>query len=243
MNILYEDNQVIVAFKPEGILSQEDISHDSDMLTELKKYIKAKYNKEGNVFLGLVHRLDRNTSGVMVFARTSKAASRLSEDIRERVSFNKNYLAVVEGKMPIGESKRLSNKLLKNEKEKKCYVSNSKDAKEAILDYRVLDCKNINGEDYSLLKIDLHTGRHHQIRCQLSNIGHPIAGDMKYGAKRIGGKSYNLSSYHLSFTHPTLKTEMSFDYFEPTHLFSRFDNTKYFLNHYNLIKKTNRQNY
>ena len=235
MDIIFEDNHVLVAYKPEGLLSQEDISKDPDILTELKKYIKESKHKEGNVYLGLVHRLDRNTSGLMVFAKTSKAASRLSENIRERDSFNKKYLAVVEGEMPVGEKRTLHNYLLKNEKENKSYVSKSKDAKEAILDYEVLDSKTFNNAKYSLLNIVLHTGRHHQIRCQLANIGHPIAGDMKYGAKRNGGNSYNLSSYHLSFNHPTLKEEMNFDYFKPNHLFRRFDDSKFFLKKYKLI--------
>ncbi len=235
MDILYEDNHIIVCYKPEGLLSQADISNDKDILSILKDYIKVKYNKEGNVYLGLVHRLDRNTSGLMVFARTSKAASRLSKDIKDRNGFNKKYLAVVEGKMKIGEKKTLINNLLKDEKENKSYVSNKKDAKEAILDYEVLDSKTFNNQEYSLLNITLHTGRHHQIRCQLAYIGHPIAGDMKYGAKRNGGNSYNLSSYHLSFMHPTLKEEMNFNFFKPTHLFQRFCDKKNFLEIYKLI--------
>lgn len=237
MKILYEDNHIIVAYKPSGVLSQEDKSHDIDMLTELKKYIKVKYNKPGEVFLGLVHRLDRNTSGVMVFARTSKAAQRLSDQIQTHSGFNKKYLAVVEGKMDIGECKKLTNKLLKNESENKSYVSTSKDAKEASLIYKVLDCKNINGLYYSLLDIELLTGRHHQIRCQLSYIKHPIAGDIKYGAKLLGGHEYNLSSYSLSFIHPTLKENMIFNYFESNLLFTKFDNTDNFLSKYKLINK------
>jgi len=232
--VLYEDNHVIVAYKREGILSQEDITKAPDILNSLKDYIKEKYNKPGNVFLGLVHRLDRNTSGVMVFARTSKAASRLSEQIKIHSGFNKKYLAVVEGKMPIGQTETLKNRLLKNEKENKSYVSNSKDAKEAELIYKVLDSKIIDGAPFSLLDITLLTGRHHQIRCQLSNIHHPIAGDMKYGAKRNGGNSYNLSSYRLEFMHPTTKENMSFEYFEPNHLFKRFCDSKDFLKMYKL---------
>ena len=236
MKILYEDNHILVVYKPEGVLSQADISKDIDLLTELKKYIKEKYNKPGDVYLGLVHRLDRNTSGVMVFARTSKAAERLSKQIKEHNGFNKKYLAVVEGKMNIGEEKELVNKLLKNEKENKSYVSKSSSALESRLKYHVLDTKEINSKYYSLLDIELFTGRHHQIRCQLSYIGHPIAGDTKYGAKMLGGKAYNLSSYSLSFIHPTLKEEMTFTYFEPKHLFSQFSKSD-LLKKYNLIKK------
>ncbi len=234
-HIIYEDNQIIVAYKKEGVLSQEDISKAPDILNELKDYIKVKYEKPGAVYLGLVHRLDRNTSGVMVFARTSKAASRLSSQIKEHDGFNKKYLAVVEGKMNKGESKKLVNYLLKNEKENKSYVSKSKDSKEAILEYLVLDSKNIDGQDYSLLDITLYTGRHHQIRCQLANIKHPIAGDMKYGAKRNGGNSYNLSSYSLTLTHPVSKEEMTFNYFIPNHLFKRFCDSNNFLKIYHLI--------
>jgi 23S rRNA pseudouridine1911/1915/1917 synthase len=233
--IIYEDNQILVCYKREGVLSQEDISKDPDLLNELKEYIKVKYNKPGAVYLGLVHRLDRNTSGVMVFARTSKAAARLSSQIKEHDGFNKKYLAVVEGKMTKGETKTLVNKLLKNEKENKSYVSNSKDAKEAILEYKVLDSKNIEGKDYSLLDIKLLTGRHHQIRCQLSYIGHPIAGDMKYGAKRNGGNTYNLSSYSLTLSHPVSKEIMTFNYFIPNHLFKRFCDSKDFLKIFHLI--------
>ncbi len=234
MKVLFCDNQVLVAYKEAGLLSQEDNSKDPDILNKLKDYVKEKYNKPGAVYLGLVHRLDRNTSGVMVFARTSKAASRLSEQIREHEMFNKKYLAVVEGAMNIGEKKTLTNYLLKNEKENKSYISKSHDAKEAILDYTVLDSKEINGAKYSLLDINLHTGRHHQIRAQLANIGHPIAGDQKYGAKRLGGNSYNLSSYYISFTHPTLKEIQEYYYFEPTKLFARFCDSNKFLNIYKL---------
>ena len=232
MKILYEDNHVIVAYKECGLLSQEDISKSDDILTLIKAYIKDKYNKPGDVYLGLVHRLDRNTSGVMVFARTSKAASRLSEQIRLHNSFNKKYLAIVEGKMNINEEKTLTNKLLKNEAQNKSYVSNDKLAKEASLIYKVIDCKNINGTYYSLLDITLLTGRHHQIRCQLAHINHPIAGDLKYGARKLKENEYTLSSYSLSFMHPTLKTEMNFKYFESYSLFKEFDNS-------DLLKKYN----
>ncbi len=221
MNILYEDNHVIVGFKPCGILSQEDISKEVDMLTSLKAYIKEKYHKEGNVYLGLVHRLDRNTSGVMVFAKTSKAASRLSENIREHVGFNKRYLAVVEGLLEKDSEKVLENKLLKNESENKSYVSNKDKALLSRLKYKVLDNCKINNKWYSLLDIELYTGRHHQIRCQLSYINHPIAGDTKYGAKPLKN-GYNLSCYSLDFIHPTKKEMMNFKYFESYNLFTYF---------------------
>jgi 23S rRNA pseudouridine1911/1915/1917 synthase len=239
MKVLYCDNQVLVAYKEAGLLSQEDSSKNPDILNMLKDYVKEKYNKPGAVYLGLVHRLDRNTSGVMVFARTSKAASRLSEQIREHEMFNKRYLAVVEGQMNIGEEKTLVNFLLKNDKENKSYISKSSDAKKAILDYKVLDTKEINKNKYSLLDINLKTGRHHQIRVQLANIGHPIAGDQKYGAKRLGGNSYNLSSYSISFIHPTTKESLEFNYFEPNRLFARFSDSKNFLKIYKLNGKKN----
>lgn len=234
MEILFEDNQVIVAFKEAGLLSQGDISGDNDILNDLKLYIKEKYNKPGAVYLGLVHRLDRNTSGVMVFARTSKAASRLSEEIREHKQFNKKYLAVVEGIIPRGETITLKNRLLKNEDKNKSFVSNSKDAKEAVLTYTSLDNVTINNKSYSLLDITLLTGRHHQIRCQLSHIGHPIAGDLKYGASKLKNNEYYLSSYSISFTHPTLKESMTFNYFKSYGLFSFFSKDD-LLNKYNLI--------
>lgn len=223
MKILYEDNHVIVAYKAPGILAQEDITKSKDILNSLKAYIKERYNKPGEVYLGLVHRLDRNTSGLMVFARTSKAAARLSEQIRNHSNFNKKYLAVVEGKMEIGEEKTLINNLLKNESQNKSYVSNSSSAKEAKLIYKVLDSKMIDGNYYSLLDITLLTGRHHQIRCQLSHINHPIAGDVKYGARTLKMNEYDLSSYSLSFLHPTLKNEMNFKYMESYSLFKDFD--------------------
>lgn len=232
MDILFEDNHIIVAYKPCGLLSQEDISKDKDILTELKQYIKVKYNKEGNVYLGLVHRLDRNTSGVMVFARTSKAASRLSSSIQNHVGFEKKYLAVVEGKMNKGEERVLNNKLLKNEKENKSYVSRDHKALDASLKYKVLDTINIANEYYSLLDVALYTGRHHQIRCQLSYIGHPIAGDTKYGAKP-NKNGYNLSSYSLSLVHPVKKEEMTFKYFKTYNMFKYFGNDE-ILKKYNL---------
>lgn len=221
MDILFEDNHLIVAYKPVGLLSQEDISKDEDILTLLKQYIKVKYNKEGNVYLGLVHRLDRNTSGVMVFARTSKAASRLSEDIKNHIGFEKKYLAVVEGKMNKGEEKELVNKLLKNEKENKSYVSNDSKALLSKMKYKVLDSIKIGSDYVSLLDITLYTGRHHQIRCQLSNIMHPIVGDTKYGAK-ASKNGYNLSSYSLTLIHPVKKEEMTFKFFKSYNMFKHF---------------------
>ncbi len=205
LKILYEDNHIIVCYKPKGILSQSDGSSTLDMLSILKDYIKKKYNKPGDVYLGLVHRLDRNTDGVMVFARTSKAASRLSDDIKND-RFHKKYLAVVEGRLD--GSSELKDYLYFDSLKKKSFVKKTKDSKEAILIYNALDYKN----NKTLLDILLKTGRHHQIRCQLSNIGHPIVGDLKYGSNINIGNSYLLSSYSLSIIHPTKKEEMTFEY-------------------------------
>ena len=205
LKILYEDNHIIVCYKPKGILSQSDGSSSLDMLSILKDYIKKKYNKPGDVYLGLVHRLDRNTDGVMVFARTSKAASRLSDDIKND-RFHKKYLAVVEGRLD--GSRELKDYLFFDSLKKKSFVKKTKDSKEAILIYNALDYKN----NKTLLDILLKTGRHHQIRCQLSNIGHPIVGDLKYGSNINIGNSYLLSSYSLSIIHPTKKEEMTFEY-------------------------------
>jgi 23S rRNA pseudouridine1911/1915/1917 synthase len=205
LKILYEDNHIIVCYKPKGILSQSDGSSTLDMLSILKDYIKKKYNKPGDVYLGLVHRLDRNTDGVMVFARTSKAASRLSDDIKND-RFHKKYLAVVEGRLD--GSSELKDYLFFDSLKKKSFVKKTKDSKEAILIYNALDYKN----NKTLLDVLLKTGRHHQIRCQLSNIGHPIVGDLKYGSNINIGNSYLLSSYSLSIIHPTKKEEMTFEY-------------------------------
>lgn len=208
LKVLYEDNHIIVVEKPVNIPSQADKTGDIDMLTIIKSYIKDKYNKPGEVYLGLVHRLDRPTGGVMVFARTSKAASRLSEQIRDK-KFQKKYLAIVDGKM---EEKKGSMKdfLLKNEKTNtsKVVKEGTKNAKEAILDYEVVKYnKEIN---MSVVKISLHTGRHHQIRVQFASRNHSLSGDQKYGT-RGRGKQLALWAYSLSFIHPTTKEEMTFE--------------------------------
>ncbi len=177
--ILYEDNHIIAAVKPEGVLSQADGTDKPDMLTILKKYIKEKYQKPGDVFLGLVHRLDCPVSGVMVFARTSKGASRISEQIRNRET-GKQYYAVVEG-FPAAKEKRLESKISKGRYNKS---SVSEDGKESSLEYRLV--ASDKSKKYSLLDINLITGRTHQIRLQLAEEGIPIAGDRKYN---IGGKN------------------------------------------------------
>lgn len=207
MDILYEDNHVIVVYKEKGILSQADGSNKPDMLTIIKSYIKEKYNKSGNVYLGLVHRLDINTSGVMVFAKTSKAASRLSEDIKNN-KLHKRYYCVVEGNITNGG--KLIDYLEKDEIIKKAFIS--KNGKEAILEYNVIKNYKIDNNDVTLLEINLITGRFHQIRCQLSNIGHPLYGDKKYGSKySIEYLDFPLEAYHLEFIHPTTKELLVFE--------------------------------
>lgn len=207
LNVIYEDNHIIVVEKPVNIPSQGDKTGDIDMLTIIKKYIKEKYNKPGDVYLGLVHRLDRPVGGVMVFAKTSKAAGRLSEQVRVK-DFKKKYLVIVDGKME-AEKGFLEDYLLKNEKlnMSKVVKEGTKNAKLAKLDYEVV--KYNEETNLSLLKINLHTGRHHQIRVQLSNSGHSIYGDQKYGT-RGRGKQICLWAYELSILHPITKEIMTF---------------------------------
>jgi 23S rRNA pseudouridine1911/1915/1917 synthase len=201
INILYEDNHLLVVEKPINVPVQEDSSKDKDLLTMLKEYIKEEYNKPGNVYLGLVHRLDRPVGGVMVFARTSKAASRLSDSIRKK-EIKKTYLAIVHGKTKNKE--KLVDYISKDEKTNTTYLD--KNGKEAILTYETLYYDERN--DRSLVKVNLETGRHHQIRFQLSNIGHPIVGDNRYG--KMEHENIKLFSYSLEFIHPVTKEKMTF---------------------------------
>ena len=207
LKVIYEDNHIIVVEKPPNIPSQSDKTGDIDMLSIIKEYLKEKYNKPGNVYLGLVHRLDRPVGGVMVFAKTSKAAARLSQQVRDKV-FKKEYLAIVDGKLE-EKSGTLENYLLKNEKTNtsKIVKEGTKNAKYAKLEYEVL--KYQEDIDLSLLKIILHTGRHHQIRVQLSGMGHSICGDQKYGT-RGRGKQISLWAYRLQIENPITKEPMSF---------------------------------
>ena len=207
LKVIYEDNHIIVVEKKPNIPSQKDKTEDIDMLTIIKQYIKEKYNKPGEVYLALIHRLDRPVGGVMVFAKTSKAAARLSEEVRSR-NLKKEYLVIVDGKMKKEEG-ILENYLQKNEKTNtsKVVKEGTKNSKYAKLDYKVL---KYNEEiNLSVLKINLHTGRHHQIRVQLANSGHSICGDQKYGT-RGRGKQISLWAYKLSFTHPTTKEQLTF---------------------------------
>ena len=181
MKILYEDNHIIVVEKMPNIPSQGDKTGDTDMLTLIKKYLKEKYNKPGNVYLGLIHRLDRPVGGVMVFAKTSKAAARLSEQVRNK-ELKKKYLVIVDGKLEKLKD-ILEDYLLKNERNNlsKVVKEGTKNSKFASLDYEVI--KYNEETNLSVLKINLHTGRHHQIRVQLSSRNHSIYGDQKYGTR------------------------------------------------------------
>lgn len=210
VDVIYEDNQVLVCIKPQNIPSQADISGDEDMLTKCKQYIKQKYNKPGNVYLGLVHRLDRPTGGVMVFAKTSKAASRLSEQIKNK-ECTKKYVTVVCG-APQKHQDRLENYLQKNEKTNLVSIvpSHIFGAKKAELEYKVV----AQNKNLSLIDINLLTGRSHQIRVQMAGIKTPVFGDSKYGAK-IKNTNLALWAYNLTFMHPTLKQKMTFTVLPP----------------------------
>lgn len=201
IDILYEDNHILVVYKKKNVPVCKDESNDLDLLTILKKYIKEKYNKPGDVFLALVHRLDRPVSGVMVFAKTSKSASRLSDQVRKH-ELKKTYYAVVLGK--VNENGTLKNNLLKDKKTNITKVD--KNGKEAILTYELIDYKN----DLSLVKINLKTGRSHQIRVQFSYINHPLYGDLKYNNKAKVGENIALFAQSLEFTHPTTKEKLNF---------------------------------
>lgn len=224
MDILYEDNHVIVVLKPQNVPSQADESGDKDMLTMVKEYIKEKYNKPGNVYVGLVHRLDRPTGGVMVFAKTSKAAARLTEQFKNKEA-EKTYFAVVCGTLKAKQTK-LVNYLLKDEKNNivKVVPMATTGAKRAELDYTVLEEK----DGFSLLKVKLETGRGHQIRVQFSTIGNPIYGDQKYG-KDMPKANLNLFAVELKFKHPTTGDTMVFRAYPPENLkaWNLFDLEKY----------------
>lgn len=213
MDILYEDNHIIVVLKPQNVPSQEDSSGDKDMLSMVKEYIKVKYNKPGNVYVGLVHRLDRPTGGVMVFAKTSKAAGRLSEQFKNKTA-EKTYFAVVQGTLKSKQSK-LVNYLLKDEKNNivKVVPMSTEGSKRAELDYSVLEEK----DGFSLLKINLQTGRGHQIRVQFATIGNPVFGDQKYG-KEMPKANLNLFAVELKFKHPTTGDTMVFRAYPPEEL-------------------------
>ena len=222
MEILYEDNHLIAVNKAPGEIVQGDKTGDKPLSDILKDYIKAKYNKPGEVFLGVPHRLDRPTSGVVLFARTSKALVRLNEMFKDHEAIKKTYWAIVQG-APKQPEARLENWLIRNEAQNKSYVVESrkikdksrktkvestmmKDAKQAVLNYRTL----ARGDHYTLLEVELLTGRHHQIRCQLAAIGCPIKGDLKYGAKRSNPDgSICLHARQITFVHPVRKEPLT----------------------------------
>lgn len=219
MVVLYEDNHIIAVSKTCHEIVQGDKTGDTPLSEMVKAYIKEKYQKPGEVFLGVTHRLDRPTTGVVLFARTSKALTRLNAMFQSHEQIRKTYWAIVEskaignGRLATGEREparaiRLENYLWRNEKQNKSVVvkPGTKDAKRAILSYKVI----AQSERYSLLEVDLETGRHHQIRCQLAAIGCPIKGDLKYGAKRSnpdGGIS--LHARKIEFVHPVSKQLIS----------------------------------
>ncbi len=203
MEVLYEDNHIIAVNKTCNEIVQGDKTGDTPLSETVKAYIKDKYNKPGEVFLGVTHRLDRPTSGVVLFARTSKALTRLNEMFKSHEQIKKTYWAIVQGAPKVPEA-RLENWLIRNEAQNKSYIAKpgAKEAKQAILSYKTL----VRGEHYTLLEVNLETGRHHQIRCQLAAIGCPIKGDLKYGAKRSnpdGGIC--LHARKIEFIHPVKK--------------------------------------
>ena len=212
LNVVYEDNHIIVVIKPQNIPTQEDDSKDKDLLTMVKEYIKIKENKLGNVYVGLVHRLDRPTGGLMVFAKTSKAASRLTQEMHTG-DFKKRYLTVVVGK-PRDKRAKLVNYLMKNARTNTVQVvpELTTNAKRAELEYQVLDEK----EKVSLVEVQLLTGRSHQISVQMKHIGCPVYGDVKYGGDSLA-KGHNLAlwAYELKFIHPTTKENMTFKCYPP----------------------------
>ncbi len=207
LNILYEDNHIIVVEKKPNILSQSDITGDKDLLTMVKEYVKEKYNKPGNVYIGLVHRLDRVVGGIMVFARTSKAAKRLNKQIKNH-EFKKSYIAVCDG--IIKSDGVLTNYLYKDPKKHVSIVVNKdhKDAKLCKLEYEVVSHMN----NKTVLKINLITGRYNQIRVQFNNINHPLDGDFKYNKNALKGssKQIKLWAYKIEFNHPVTKEKLSF---------------------------------
>ena len=203
MEVLYEDNHIIAVNKTCNEIVQGDKTGDTPLSETVKAYIKDKYNKPGEVFLGVTHRLDRPTSGVVLFARTSKALTRLNEMFKSHEQIKKTYWAIVQGAPKVPEA-RLENWLVRNEAQNKSYIAKpgAKEAKQAILSYKTL----VKGDHYTLLEVNLETGRHHQIRCQLAAIGCPIKGDLKYGAKRSnpdGGIC--LHARKIEFIHPVKK--------------------------------------
>ena len=205
MTVLYEDNHLIIINKTPGEIVQGDKTGDQPLSEIVKAYLKEKYNKPGNVFCGVTHRLDRPTSGVVVFAKTSKALSRLNDMFRNG-EVDKTYWAIVKDRPP-KEEDQLTHYLIKNEKNNKssAYTNEKPHSKKAVLHYRLIAVS----QNYYLLEIDLETGRHHQIRVQLAKIGSPIKGDLKYGATRSNPDgSISLHARTISFIHPVSKEKI-----------------------------------
>ncbi|VTY04765.1 putative RNA pseudouridine synthase [uncultured Prevotella sp.] len=205
MQVLYEDNHIIIVYKQSGEIVQGDKTGDKPLSETIKEWIKQKYAKPGNVFLGVVHRLDRPVSGIVVFAKTSKALSRLNNMFRNG-EVRKTYWAMVQTAPNMPEA-TLTNWLVRNEKQNKSYVYNNEmpNAKQAILKYKTIG----QTEHYTLLEVNLLTGRHHQIRCQLAAMGCPIKGDLKYGAHRSNPDgSISLLSHKVEFIHPVSKQKI-----------------------------------
>lgn len=205
MRIVYEDRHLIIVFKSSGEIVQADKTGDSPLSDAVKEYLKEKYHKPGNVFLGVPHRLDRPVQGLVVLAKTSKALSRLNDMFRQGL-VRKTYWAITKETPPEMEA-TLTHWLVRNERQNKCYAYDHevRDGKKAILHYRVIG----HSDNYTLLEINLMTGRHHQIRCQLAKIGCPIKGDLKYGARRGNNDgSISLLARKVAFTHPVSKEEI-----------------------------------
>ena len=202
MNVLYEDNHIIVINKAAGEIVQGDKTGDKSLCDTMKQYIKEKYAKPGNVFIGLPHRLDRPVSGIVVFAKTSKALERLNNMFRDG-NVKKIYWAITKGK-PLPAEGEISSWILRNEKMNKSFShpKEVKGSKHALLFYKQI----ASSQNYSLIEVELKTGRHHQIRCQLASIGCPIKGDLKYGAQRSNPDgSISLHARYIEFTHPVSK--------------------------------------
>ena len=202
MEVLYEDNHIIIVYKEAGEIVQGDKTGDEPLSEIVKRWIKDKYQKPGNVFLGIVHRLDRPVSGLVVFAKTSKALTRLNNMFRHG-EVHKTYWAIVT-RPPFEKEATLTDWLVRNERQNKSYAYNHQvpTSKKSILHYKVIN----QSERYTLLEINLMTGRHHQIRCQLSNMDCPIKGDLKYGAQRSNSDgSISLLSHRIEFIHPVSK--------------------------------------
>ena len=203
LDVVFEDNHLIAINKRSGEIVQGDKTGDEPLSEKVKKYLKTKYKKPGNVFLGTIHRIVRPTSGVIVFAKTSKALSRMNNKFKNN-DISKTYWAIVKNKLP-KENDILENYLLKNQKKNKSFVSSAEKGKFSKLEYKQI--KNL--KNYFLYEITPHTGRHHQIRVQLSNLGSPIKGDLKYGAKRSNSDaSISLHAKKIIFDHPVSKEKI-----------------------------------